>query len=148
MMDLPSDLVCRYILVPGGAFRAKIEEGAKYRYYFVLNANPLTDNIILLVTATTKIAEHRSKYQTDVLVQIDPTQYKPLEQKSLVNCEFARAYHRPHLEAKLQQAFAQKKLEILDPLPEAILRRLRDALSECRNVAPIDKQLALGEENI
>jgi|GEM_PF-1676984 len=148
MMDLPSDLVCRYILVPGGAFRAKIEEGAKYRYYFVLNANPLMDNIILLVTATTKIAEHRRKYQTDVLVEIDPTQYKPLEQKSLVNCEFARAYHRPHLEAKLRKALAQKKLEILEPLPEKILRRLRDALSECRNVAPIDKQLALGEENI
>lgn len=147
-MDLPFDLVCQYIFVPGGAFRAKIETGAKYRYYFVLNANPVMDNVILLVTATTKITEHRSRYLADVLVEIEPKHYKPLQQKSLVNCEFARAFQRPYLESKLQQAFAQKKLEILDPLPEAILRRLRDALSECRNVAPIDKQLALGEENI
>lgn len=148
MMDLPFDLVCQCILVPGGAFRAKIETGAKYRYYFVLNANPATDNVILLVTATTKITEHRCRYPADVLVEIDPNQYKPLQQKSLVNCEFARAYYRTDLETKLRESLAQKKLEILDPLPETILRGLRDALSECRNVAPIDKQLALGEENV
>jgi len=147
-MELPFDLASRHIFVPGGAFRARLEKGTKYRYYFILNRNPTADNVILLVTATTKITQYRSKYASDVLVEMDPSEYKPLEQDSLVNCELARAYHRPDLEAKLRKALAQKKLEILDPLPEAILRRLCDALSECRNVAPIDKQLALGEENI
>lgn len=144
MMDLPRELVYQHIIVPGGAFRSIIEKGGKYRYYFVLNQNPKNDKAILIVTATTKIGEHKSKYPHEVLVKISPTEYKPLEQKSLVNCEFARVY----LKTKLLKSITEGKFEVLEKLPEAILQKLRNALAECRNVAPIDKQLALGEESV
>lgn len=143
-MDLPPELINQHIMVSGGAFRSMIEKGGKYRYHFVLNQNPKNDKAILLVTATTKIAKYKSKYSQDVLVEISPAEYKPLEQSSLINCELARVL----LKTKLLKSITKGKFEILERLPEVILKKLHNALAECRNVPPIDKKLALGEENV
>lgn len=141
-MQLPEKLIFPKIFVQGGAFRSGTEEGSKYRYYFVLNQNPQNDDTILLVTATTQIAKYKSKYPPDVLVEIRCSEYVPLKQNSLVNCELARAYSKK----KLKKTITASKFEILEPLPATILKKLLSALAECKNVVPIDKQLALGEE--
>jgi len=142
-MDLPLDIVFSHILVQGGAFRCEIDEVSKYRYYFVLNQNPKTDNTILLVTATTQIDRHKSKFPTNVLVEIKLSEYHQLKQDSLVNCENAHAYSK----MKLKEIITSGKFEILEPLPDSIMKKLLKGLAVCKNVPPIDKQLALGEED-
>jgi len=142
VMDLPENLIFSNLLVQGGGFRSRLEVSGKYRFYFILNQNPKDDDVILLATATTKITEHKSKWPAQVLVEITPCEYHPLKQNSLVNCEFIRAYSK----GKLKKNITSSEFEILEPLPSEILKKILDALAECKNIAPIDKLLALGEE--
>jgi len=143
---LPPDVIAQKILVPGGAFRMRHEfhsEGEKNRFFFVLNKNPQIDNVILLVTATSKIKEHKAKWPPNVLVEIGPFEYQELEVLSIVNCETARAFQKKDV----QRWVSERKIVPLRPLPKAVLARLRTAIAQCKVLAPVDKQLVLKDES-
>ena len=143
------EFISKHIFVPGGAFRKYHEfrdEGEKNRFFFILNRNPQKDDVIVLVTASTKIKKLKQQYRDrpEVLVTIGPREYEPLPVLSIVNCEAARA----ELKSNIQQAIDAQKIEYLRPLPAEILRKLCDAIAKCKVIPPEDKRLVLGEENI
>jgi hypothetical protein len=145
--SFPPEFISKQILVSGGAFRKHHEfrnEGEKKRFFFVLNKNPEQDDVILLVTASTKIKELKLKYKDrpDVLVEISPSEYQPLEQPSIVNCEAARAYLKSHI----QQFIDNGEIDPLQPLPPKIVEKLHNAIAKCKVIPPEDKRLVLGEE--
>ena len=144
--SFPPEFISKHIFIPGGAFRKHHEfqdEGEKNRFFFVLNANPQQDTVIVLATATTKIEKlvHRYRDRPEVLVAIRHCDYEPLPESSIVNCEAALALPK----SRVQQAIDNHEIELLPPLPSDILERLRNAISKCKVIPPEDKRLILGE---
>ena len=145
--NLPVDVIHKKILIPGGAFRKFHEfmsEGVKHRLFFVLNKQPELDDVILLATASTQTEKLKSKWPPEVLVEIGIYEYEELDYNSIIDCERARAYPK----SMIEKWILNKQLEPLKPLPSFILDKLRKSVSKCKVLAPVDKELVLGKEDI
>jgi hypothetical protein len=145
--NLPPEVVRRKILVPGGAFRKIHEfrsEGEKSRLFFVLNQYPEQARIILLATASTKVEKLKNKWPPEVLVEIGKYEYEELDYNSIINCETARAYQKTCVERWI----SNKEIEPIRPLPSHIMEKLQKSIAKCKVLAPVDKELVLGEEDI
>ena len=143
--SFPPDRIQKAILVPGGAFRRKHEyrdEGQKKRFFFILNESPEKDDRLILVTATTKIQERRQRRTGEVLVEITPHEYCPLESNSVIDCESCLVQRKDLIEGQIRR----HEIEPLQPVPQAILKRLWRAVSFSKTLAPVDKRLVLGDE--
>ena len=144
--SFPPERIKREVFVSGGAFRKKHEfksEGEKKRFFFILNRFPKEDDRLIIVTATTQIEKRKQHRPLKVLVEITPREYSPLERNSVIDCESAFVRPRQLLEKEIHD----HQIEPLVPLRVSILKRLCEAISHSRTLAPIDKQLVLGEEN-
>lgn len=144
MMEPSNELKSKEILTHGGAFRIDLREGGGYRYYFVLNKSPESDSVLVVSTSTTQFASHESKFPGEVLVYLTQSEYPSVSTRCLINCEQARA----HLKVKLMRTLAKGPFELLPPLPESILERIRTAVAKCKVLCDEDKELILGVEDV
>jgi len=143
--SFPPDRIQKAIFVPGGAFRKKHEyrdEGQKKRFFFILNESPEKDDRLILVTPTTKIKERKQRRSAEVLVEITPQDYFPLQSNSVIDCESCLVQRKDLIEEQIRR----HEIEPLQPVPQTILDHLRRAVSFSKTLAPIDKRLVLGEE--
>lgn len=133
------------LAVPGGAFRYDFQftdEGQKFRFFFVLNRNPQEDDILVLVTATTKITKARKRVRRRNLVAISPGDYDSLSTDSVVDCSSPLIYPKQ----KIVEAIKKKQVIFLPPLPTGVLQNLRTALLSATTVSPEIKRLVAGDE--
>ena len=136
-------------LQPGGAFRCPqrfpSDPKPKNRYFFILNRDPERDEEIVLVTPTTqgqRRREARGKAGEASIVDLSPQEYSALEVPSTVDCNSAEVWTK----AELGRRIAAREASILDPLPETMLKRLREAVLCSRLIEPRIKRLVLGED--
>jgi len=144
---IPPHVIKERIFVSGGAF-LKVhqfgKEQPKKRMFFILNKNPKKDDRVIIVNPTTQI-EKRKKYRSsEVLVEIKPDEYQPMKEDSIVDCESYNIWNKQELENKIGAG----EIELLQQLPESLLKRLRIAVSKSKTLAPVDKRLVLGEEEM
>lgn len=69
----PPDFIAEQVIVPGGAFRARVQfrdEGMKERYLFVLNKSPQSDDDLVIATATTQIDRRIRHRGSNVVVVV------------------------------------------------------------------------------
>ena len=132
----------RRILRPGGGFNAYCTESNKYRYFFVLNKDPLRDKTILLVTPTTKIAYHVRKYRRDYLVMIEKGQHPNLKNRCLINCSRIISERRAMFEIRERQGAYNP----INPLPLQIMEQIRNAVRVCDTLEKERKIIILGCE--
>jgi len=144
---LPSDFIKKQIFVPGGAFikiHQFINEPPQKRRFFVLNKNPESDNKIITVHASTQIEKRKKHRQPEVLVEIKPEEYPELTEHSIIDCESYIVWYKPVLESQIKKG----KIKPLQQLPTLKLKELRNAIGRSKTLAPIDKRLVVGEEEI
>lgn len=144
----PADTIRQQILMPGGAFIIKSHqfesEPEKPRRCFILNRDPARDDALIIVFATTNIVGRKACRPPAVLVEFGPSQYSGLPKPSIVDCESYKVWHRPRIEKQI----ADGKIEALPRLPQGVLDQLRTAISNSKTLAPIDKRLVVGEEEV
>ncbi len=133
------------ILVPGGAFLMLHEftnEGRKRRFFFILNREPQRDSVLLLVTATSNICGRLRHRGEGPVVIVSPGEYPPLPLRSAIDCASAEERRRSELFAWA----TRPDFAVLDPLPRAVLCRLRQAVAVAKTLTPTQKELVLGPQ--
>ena len=143
--EFPDKLVERGIFIEGGAFLKKghqfKDEKPKPRTFFVLNAQPETDEIIITVHATTKI-ESRKKVRTpEVLVEIKEGEYEDLREFSIVDCESFIIWRKKTLQDNIKSG----NIIPLKTVSKTLLIKLRKAIANSKTLATIDKRLIIPE---
>jgi len=140
---MPPELIKKYLWVQGGAFRRHWEyhdEGAKWRFFFLLNKAPADDDDLLIVTATTKTEKLLRRFGLAVVV-VDPREYPALERQSAINC----ALPEKKSTAELRAAIENHQISVVSPLPRSVLDRVLQAVERATTIPPNDKALILGE---
>jgi len=144
---IPREFIKKQVFVSGGAF-LKIHqfknEPPQKRRFFVLNKNPEADNRIITVHATTQIQKRKKHRPPEALVEIKPEEYPELTEHSIIDCESYIVWYKPDLESQIQKG----KIQPLQKLPANKLKELRNAIGRSKTLAPMDKRLVVGEEEI
>jgi hypothetical protein len=126
------------LIEKGTVFHCELEtvnrDGTPYkgnRFLIVLNVNPKTDQVLILVTITTKI-EKQEKFiksrgeDADTLVKISPSDYRYLSGESAVNCNNTYERTLSDLTGKIENGgkiFSEKvPKNILDALVSGVLK--------------------------
>lgn len=133
--------------------RATIKEGAIYyfiedsfgskepHFFVVLNRNPLTDEILILVNATTKIEkrrEARKRLPPETLVEISSVDCSVLRENSLIDCNSITEKTVDTLIEKLGKSELRVCFEMLKP---ELLQRLREGVLASPIVIRAHKEL-------
>ncbi len=141
-MDLPSNLKFKGALTQGGAFKAQLSiNPSKARYYFILNVDPQTDTVLVLVTSTTDFFSHRSCPGGDgVHVNLSRQDYNELTANCLICCDRPRKMSKSTLEKELKN----QKYTLLKPLPKAVLNKILAGIEKSPVVSSDIKELVLG----
>jgi len=146
-MDLSDDLKFRAVFTQGGAFKAKlVEDGSKkVRYYFVLNSNPQTDELMILSTSTTQFDLHKNcDGGNDVHIPLSPNDYEEFTHNCLICCDRPKKYDK----AKLKKQLENQKWELLPALPNELLQKILNGIAKSKVVPLKIKRMVLPEEEI
>jgi hypothetical protein len=141
---LPTKVIEEQVLVRGGAFRMEYQfgtEGRKRRFFFILNLDPRSDQVLVVATATTKIEARRACRPPEVLVELTRRDCPDLDQDSLIDCSSAQPWPRD----QLIHGIAGKSVQPLNPLPATVVDRLAKAVGAAKTLSPKIKRLVLRE---
>jgi hypothetical protein len=140
-MDLPPDLKFKGVLRQGAAFKAQLSiNPKKERFYFVLNVDPQTDTVLVLVTSTTDFWRHEACGGGDeVHINLSPSDYDELTANCLVCCNLPQKI----LKSKLEKELASRKYILLKPLPAELLNDILNGIEKSSVVSSDIKELVL-----
>ena len=142
---MPPELVQRHLFVQGGAFRRDwqfADEGVKWRYFFILNKSPATDDKLLIVTATTKVGKTVRRFGRAAVV-VNPKEYDSLEKESAINC----AMPEEKTKKEIMDAITRGNIIVISPLPQSVTARILKAVETVTTISPKNKALILGEDD-
>jgi len=127
-------------LPPRVDIRTTIEAGSVYyfhdsnltspdpHYFIVLNKNPQTDGVLLLVCASSRLdaVRRRRALRPETVVEISPREYPDFTRDSIVDCNtvFERSIR------ELQLKFDSGRLQVKAVMSPDTLEKLRDAVLE------------------
>jgi hypothetical protein len=140
-MDLPPNLKFKGVLRQGAAFKAQLSINPnKVRFYFVLNVNPQTDTVLVLVTSTTDFWRHEACEGGDeVHINLSPSDYDELTANCLVCCNLPQKI----LKSKLEKELAGRKYILLKLLPAKLLSDILNGIEKSPVVSSDIKELIL-----
>jgi hypothetical protein len=120
--------------------RATIQPGSVYyfydsnltssdpHYFIILNKNPLTDRILLLVCSSSQLQAVRKRraLRPETVVEISPLEYSDFTRDSIVDCNtvFEKST------GELQRKYDSRQLRVQAVIGPDILEKLRDAVLE------------------
>jgi hypothetical protein len=140
-MELPPRLKFQGVLQQGQAFKAQIGHDKYPRYYFVLNIDPEADIALVLSTSTLEFEEHRNcKGGDDVHINLLKQDYPEIPQDSLICCDRPKVYNKTLLE----QLLKIQSYELLQPLPQTILKKILQGILKSPVVEGYIKKMVLG----
>lgn len=97
-------------------------------YFIVLNKNPLTDRILLLVCSSSQLhaVRKRRELRPETVVEISPLEYPDFTKDSIVDCNtvFEKSIR------ELQRKYDSRQLRVQAVISPNILEKLRDAVLE------------------
>ena len=95
-MHIPAKVKIPLCIEQGAVFNFRMEvdgpkRQSKNRYFVVLNRNPKTDSVLILVTSTTQIAKRKEFIQRagiseQTIVSVSPKEYPVFTSESVFNC--------------------------------------------------------------
>ncbi|MBI4187955.1 MAG: hypothetical protein HY529_01990 [Chloroflexi bacterium] len=133
MPDVPPDVAIKATIRPGSVYYFQLESfSSPYPHYFiVVNIDPLSEQTIILVSASSQIATVKKRRQNcppETLVQIMPKQYPDFPYPSIVDCNH---YHEETLE-KLIERLSTKRLQLKTEMDMLLVKQLRQGLLASR----------------
>lgn len=108
-------------------FLEKSIDSPKPHRFIVLNINPQTDILIVLVCASTQFERFRrlrKNCPNETLVEITPIQYSGLTEKSIIDCN--KVFPKQIDEITL--LLSKKKLQVLPRMDLRLVRKLRNGV--------------------
>lgn len=141
-LPLEQGSVCHYFL------QTKNNNGTLYegnRFFIILNANPITDNVLVLVTITTKI-QNQTKHIANIgespntFVHIAPADFSPLRQESGVNCNNLYEITLKDLVARLKTSSGKLFSE---KMPRSIISALISGVMQSSQVSQRQKKMLI-----
>ena len=133
------------MLRQGAIFRLMHEfddEGEKYRFFIILNYNPQSDKIIVLVTTTTQLAKLERRYRKDrpsPLVYISPSDCDAFTERCVANCKVVEWRNRDDLLANMKR----KRHKFVGSLPDAKLQEIHNYIAQAQSISLSLKALIL-----
>lgn len=95
-MDIPPKIRIPLCIEQGCVFNFFLDFGdsrreSKNRYFVILNSNPKTDSVLIMVTSTRQIEKKyefikRAGISENTLVKVTPKEYSVFTQESIFNC--------------------------------------------------------------
>lgn len=128
-MNIPRKVGVRLGICEGAIYIIKRQSDLKEHYYVVLNKNPLSDDKVILVSATTQHAKEvlyneQNRFRRDTIVKISEYESKYIKQESTFNCVRAT----PQTLEDLEKSLTFKRVEYTGNIIERdILNRLQEA---------------------
>ncbi len=91
MVKIPPEVAIRAAIRPGSVYYFPHESfsSPEPHYFVVINIDPISDEVILLICASSKVATVRSLWQNcpgETFVEISPYQYSGFKLMSVLNC--------------------------------------------------------------
>lgn len=133
MPDVPPDVAIKATIRPGSVYFFRNESlSSSYPHYFiVINIDPISEKTIILVWASSQIANVKKRRQNcppETLVQIMPNQYLDFMYPSIVDCN---RFHEETLE-KLIERLSAKQLQLKTEMDMLLVEQLRQGLLASR----------------
>ena len=150
-MYIPPKILITTCIEQGSIYHYNVElinrDGSKYkgdRFFIVLNVNPKTDQVLILVTPTTKIANQQEYIKrvgedSDTLVTILPSDFRKLSTESVVNCN---SVHEKTLSA-LIESIEEGGKTFFDKLPRNVVDSLVRGVLKSKQVSNEHKELLI-----
>jgi hypothetical protein len=139
-LELPPEII-KSIIKPGSVFYFPDEAltSAEPHYFIVLNQNPLTDSVLILVVSSSQIikVKHRRKNLPGTCLEIEPRQYGGFTKPSIVDCNtiFKRSLTELIDKLKINRLRLKPEMDML------IIERLRGAVLKSSLIAEEIKKM-------
>ena len=126
MIKVPPEVAIRSTIRLGSVYYFPEDsfQSSEPHYFIVINTNPLGDEAIFLVCASSKInkvKKHRSTCPCETLIEITPDQYTGFRVATIIDCNkvFERSVEQ------LVDKLLKKKLKIKSEMDTSIVEQLR-----------------------
>jgi|SRR3989344_500722 len=146
-MDIPIKVRVPLSIEQGSVFNFHIDfDGAGRksgnRYFVVMNCNPTTDKVLIMVTSTTKIEKRKAfirktKISEKTLVIIDPKEYSIFKIESAFNCNDVHEVSMEDLVRKIENGGSMNYPKISN----SIIKKLISGIAESPIVTEEIKKL-------
>ncbi len=146
-MEIPINIRIPLCVEQGSVFNFYMEVGgssrqSKNRYFVVLNRDPKTDSVLILVTSTTKITKRKEFVQRagiseQTIVVVSPNEYPVFTNGSAFNCNDVIEVSMKDLVRKIEKNGSMNYPKISD----SILTKLITGVNKSPNIAPAIKKL-------
>lgn len=129
-MDIPPEVKLKGSIQPGSVYYFPEEKfsSSNSHYFVVLNIDPLSDEVLLLVCASSqveKVKEYCASLQLSkkTLVIVSPEEYECFTKKTIFNCNDLKIKTIQQLVDKLKRG----KLVLKAEMDETLVKKLRKA---------------------
>ncbi len=146
-MEIPPKVRIPLCIEQGSVFNFHITfdgvgRQSKNRYFVVVNRNPKTDTVLIMVTSTTQITKRkefvkRMGISEKTIVSVSPKEYPTFTIESAFNCNDIHEVSMQDLIRKIDDNGSMNYPKI----PDSILAKLIIGTNESPNVAPAIKKL-------
>ena len=123
-------------------FQARELTSEKAHFFVVVNANPLTDELLLLTVFTSQIdkVRHRNRERPGTVVEFGPADFAPLDRPTAVD---GNVILRRSL-SEMADLVRRKEIRYHPNLPAELLDRIRAAILSSPVIEDEDKDLIRG----
>lgn len=124
-MDIPPELEIRASIKPGSVYYFRHDEISRSHYFTVINKNPSSDAIILLLCGSSQIEKKRLWYSAcppETLVIVKPSQYRDFSLPTVINCNNVFEVTIQHLIKKHADGLLELKADMSMAIVEALRR--------------------------
>ena len=146
-MHIPAKVKIPLCIEQGAVFNFRMEvdgpkRQSKNRYFVVLNRNPKTDSVLILVTSTTQIAKRKEFIQRagiseQTIVSVSPKEYPVFTSESVFNCDDVVEVSMEDLIRKVDDNGSTNYPKI----PDSILAKLIVGINESPRISTAIKKL-------
>jgi hypothetical protein len=131
LIDIPPEVQIKSTIRPGSVFyfiENTFTISEEPHYFIVINHNPTTDRVVLLVCASSQIqaVKRRRRNLPDTTVEIKKEKYPDFKKDSIVDCNDVFVKSMDTLILKLKQNELKLKMEI----DITLVKKLRTAVKQ------------------
>ncbi len=146
-MDIPLRIRIPVCIEQGSVFNFRLEvdgsgRQSKNRYFVVLNHDPKSDAVLILLTSTTQISRKKAFVQNvriseETIVVVSPHEYTVFACDSAFNCNDVHEVCMSDLIRKVEEGGS----DVYPKMPEKIVERLIKGVRASPRIAPAVKRL-------
>ena len=124
-MEIPPHVKIRATITTGSVYYFTTEKfiSKDPHYFIVLNRNPVTDTIVVLVCIQSdkdNVKRIRDGCPKETLVEITPAQYSELKWDSIIDCNYILEISIDQMVAKLSEGTLKLKKELTADIVECL----------------------------